>query len=172
MTHHVFIARLIFLRVCVFALLNSLSFTAKGVETNSKKVILTVENWNANEQTLTVRIQNSESSPIRLWQRDNSWGWSNWSVSLFLADRVIIYARTPAGRFTRNFPEYDEIEPGKSKTIRFDLKDGKWITAEMPVPNAGKERCGVVYYNRLSPEAARFGVWTGLAAASNIAAER
>jgi len=76
---------------------------------------------------LTVEVHNLGAAAVRLWQRDNSWGWSMFSLRLQPAAGGATHQLVAAPvRRTRNVPRALDLPAGSKLVFRFAAGDPVW----------------------------------------------
>jgi hypothetical protein len=65
------------------------------------------------KNSLVFEVRNEGSNSVRLWQQNNSWGWSMIQVSIIDVDdsQVLCLLRPRSQDWTRNIPRYVELQP-------------------------------------------------------------
>jgi len=113
---------------------------------------------------LEVVLRNEGDRPMRLWRRDNSWGWE--TVRLLVGDAAHpderIELRPVPVIWTRNGPEFYELAAKEEHTEHVAFGDVTWNGVEAVESLAGLPLDIVpVLEVPSSPEAAAAGVFVG-----------
>ncbi|MBE9072208.1 hypothetical protein [Microcystis sp. LEGE 08355] len=77
--------------------------------------------------SLEVKILNTSSKEVRLWELENSWGW--YSISLLLredSDKQTQVIKRTSRDWTKNGPYFFVLSPGEARKIPLNTKDGWW----------------------------------------------
>ena len=157
-----FITRLILLSflfslISIMAVSNTGGSGSSNVE-DAMRLVLTIH---ANE--LSVKISNSSSDEIRLWELENSWGWDSISLHLKKESDAHIYVIKRAVRdWTKNGPYFFTLSSGETREIFLNIKDEWWewsqdISALRDQPILVRAQLSVIS----SSEAEKHGVFLG-----------
>jgi hypothetical protein len=111
---------------------------------------------------LEVSVRNASTSPARLWELENSWGW--FAFSFELQDKAggnsTALRRAPR-EWTKNGPDHFILQPGETRAFRFDLDDGWWVADRPPALSDKAMRIRAKLSIGESPEARQYGVFVG-----------
>lgn len=113
---------------------------------------------------LSVKITNTDSQFINLWEEWNYWGWG--MISFILKDiqtnNEYFISRKIEREWTENFPSYINIEPGESINLKFDIKDNYWLKNEGFESLKGKKfKIKAILQVKETPEAKKYQIYTG-----------
>ena len=114
-------------------------------------------------EILIVRVSNTSSNDIRLWQLKNRWGWFSFEV-LIVSDDIgqALTIHRKLREWTKDGPSYDVLERGLYRETFLNLRDAWW-----EVPPGLKEledkplSVQVRYSVHPTPESTEYGVFTG-----------
>ena len=120
-----------------------------------------------------VKVLNTSSEELRLWELDNSWGWFAFSIEIIgevhQESRII---RRGLREWTKNGPVYFTLVPGESRTISLRLKDGWWDLPE-DIAKLKDEPLSVLarYEVASTPEARQYDVFVGSVVSNRVISE-
>jgi hypothetical protein len=111
---------------------------------------------------LKVTAANTGTREVRLWSRDNSWGWGMLSLRVAApgSDRWLELTAKPV-RWTRNLPSAVAIPAGGATDYLLRAGDPGWEGADLAGLAAGPLQVRVRLHADTSPEAQAQGVFTG-----------
>lgn len=107
--------------------------------------------------TFSIRLENSGSAPINIWEPKNSWGWSTFYFEVE-SERERLFIRRKTRDWTKNAPEVLTIPPKEDLTVMMDFLDGWWEREALP-RSEGKLR--VILEIGFSPEGDSLNVSKG-----------
>ncbi len=112
---------------------------------------------------LNVTVLNTQIKEIRLWEPENSWGWYALFFQLSLDTTEIVQTIRRASReWTKDGPSFFVLQPGESKEMHFNIKDGWWELKKDFLSIKDKPiYIRAVLEIRHTPEAEETGVFTG-----------
>jgi len=110
----------------LIVLISSISCAAVQKDNTMGELTLAISNVTLSAQ-VTVRITNTSTRPIRVWEESNSWGAAHWRLLLIRNGRLATFYEDPDQSFTRNIPVYKEIPARGSIEQKLDLSEEKWL---------------------------------------------
>lgn len=128
--------------------------------------------------SITVKVSNSSSGALKLWEESNSWGAARWRVLRIRKGHLEVFFQNPNQRFTRNIPTSKEVAAGAQIEEKLDLNAGNWCglghcSAYNEHGFGGREAnfepgdvVVVTYDVPRTNEASKMSVWYGVTAAS------
>ncbi len=127
---------------------------------------------------VTVQISNSSQTPIRIWKESNSWGATHWRILLIRNSRLKTYFENPDPMFTRNIPTFNEVAAGGHFERTLDIAGEGWRGPDVQTTEFVRGDVLIVIYDvprpdvypedPVSVEAAKMGVWYGVAASMTV----
>lgn len=127
-----------------------------------------------------VRMSNSSTASIRLFEDWNSWGAMNWRVLRIRNGKTDTFYQSPYQGFTRNFPASFELRPGDHHNATLDINGGYWCglgrcsfdeknsLGGQKITFEKGDQIIVIYDVAPSEESQKFHVFSGVVAASTI----
>jgi hypothetical protein len=161
----------------LLCLISSMSSAAAGKDGTMGELTLAIANVAPSGQ-VTVRITNSSTWPVRIWEESNSWGAAHWRLLLIRNGRLETFFESPDQAFTRNIPVYKEIPVGGGIERRLDLSEEKWRGPDAARIRFVRGDIVIVIYDvskqfgmATTPsivESRKMNVWCGVAAAMTV----
>ena len=129
---------------------------------------------------VTLHLENSSHSALRVFQESNSWGAARWRILLIRDGLLETFSEWASEIFTMNNPLYDEIPAAGHIERRLDLNGGDWCglghCTYWYERGFGGRRVGfepndnvvVVYDVPYTTEGDKLNVWHGVVAALTV----
>ncbi len=117
---------------------------------------------------IEIEMCNESKATLRLFSTGNSWGDSRWRVLVLRKDRLDVWIQQPNQIYTRNFPAYEELQPGKCLVRALDLRNGDWAGKHNDFHPESGETLLAIYEVPVTSESKKRGVWSGFAVARKI----
>lgn len=130
--------------------------------------------------TLDLRLANTSSHAIRLFEEANSWGAMNWRVLRIRNGQVDTFYQSPYQLFTKNNPKSYELASGAHRDSALDINGGNWCglghcsswdekgLGGKRVTFAKGDQIIVIYEAPVSKESQQLKVFSGVTSASTI----
>lgn len=116
----------------------------------------------SNEGVL-VSFENMGKDPIKIWKQQFSWGWDNMGIIVKNKNRTAYFRKLTNAFFLRNFPDYYEIKPNSSTSLKLDLFSKSWQSSDKEKIGISDADLIVVTFTVVdTPESTKYGVWTGI----------
>ena len=120
--------------------------------------------------TVTVKITNTSSQPIRIWKDSNSWGAGRWRLLRTRGGVLETFVQSSKKIFTRNVPRFDEISGGSHLPKTLNLNGEDWqLPGDKKVNFQPGDTVIIIYDVPGTPETRKMNVWHGFIAALMIA---
>ena len=114
-----------------------------------------------------VLLSNLSGAPLKIWEQDNSWGYSALSFEFTDEGGKTWVVRRTGTIFTMNIPASWVVEPHGHLVLDVYFGDEKsWERFPWPDKGSRAVTMRAIYAVEPTPESARYGVWTGRAVSS------
>lgn len=145
-----------------------ISVSGQSASSALSRLQLAITNVSASG-VISMKMLNRSEELLRVWDESNSWGAFRWRVIVRHNHRTTTWFQDADGfMFTKNQPQFQEIDAGSAITKKLDVKSGPW-TSQEPGSRLALERgdtVTVVYDVPPSQEATAKDVWYGVVADS------
>ena len=115
---------------------------------------------------ITVCFTNKSDNTLRIWRDSNSWGWDNLEFVVIRERVPYFFRRNPNEGFTRNIASFETIQSAQKVERKANLFDGTWVSSYgAPLSLREDDTIIAAYTVKITPEAQKLQVWTGVACA-------